>query len=330
MKIKYKGILLASLMLLTATTGCGVSEEAKSVQSLIDSFPEEFSDVTEEQLNEAMSAYEQLSDDDKEDVDKTRLDDAHSYFIDSVQSVINALPDECADVTMEQLNEAKEAYEQLSDENKTYIDTTKLDNVENYFTELVSEINTKIDELKFSPAKNISESNFEKGYKSIGNIMAKIEKLPPEYDSEIKYDVLKKTIDNLNSDISMLLVDCGNDLTAFQNIQSDIQSLLSMKSGSRYFSSTAYSYCTDISDNMSAIKTVPVTSDFKDALDDVKNKALHDEDMMIFSMGALSREYTTWSGKFTSLYNSQKFLFDETHLNKLKEYSSTIAERQKS
>ena len=64
---------IAVISSVTALTGCGMSEEAESVQNLINNIPTSYSEDIDEQLAEARSAYDELSDEDKESVDDKQL-----------------------------------------------------------------------------------------------------------------------------------------------------------------------------------------------------------------------------------------------------------------
>ncbi len=78
---KKCNIAITALALTIMLTGCGLSEEGKHAQSLLNALPETYSVEIDAQLEEARAAYDALPDEEKEKVDKSALDALEQAYI---------------------------------------------------------------------------------------------------------------------------------------------------------------------------------------------------------------------------------------------------------
>ncbi len=116
-----KQIVIISLTLLLAAslTACGMSEEAKAAQALMDALPSGYSTEIDRQLAEAKEAYEALSDEDKEAVDAAAMEALLAEMQEQKAVEINALIAEYAVASdtvkaaesLTELYEAADAYD---------------------------------------------------------------------------------------------------------------------------------------------------------------------------------------------------------------------------
>lgn len=111
-------VILASTLCLLS--GCGekqLSEQAKSAQSAIDSLPATYSETVEDDYNNAKSLYSALSDEDKKDVKKEKLDELEKSREEIVVKPAEDLNKKIKDLTIksETAKDIDETNEQLED-----------------------------------------------------------------------------------------------------------------------------------------------------------------------------------------------------------------------
>ena len=89
MKTRIIALAFAAALMAASMTGCGLSEEGKHAQSLLNALPETYSAEIDAQLEEARAAYDALPDEEKEKVDKSALDALEQSMIDQYAVSIN-------------------------------------------------------------------------------------------------------------------------------------------------------------------------------------------------------------------------------------------------
>ncbi len=89
MKTRIIALAFAAALMAASMTGCGLSEEGKHAQSLLNALPETYSAENDAQLEEARAAYDALPDEEKEKVDKSALDALEQSMIDQYAVSIN-------------------------------------------------------------------------------------------------------------------------------------------------------------------------------------------------------------------------------------------------
>ncbi len=89
MKTRIITLALAAALMAASLTGCGMSEEAKNAQALLDALPDTYSAEIDEQIEAAQAAYDALTDEDKEKVDKSVLETLEQSMIDQYAASIN-------------------------------------------------------------------------------------------------------------------------------------------------------------------------------------------------------------------------------------------------
>lgn len=89
MRNKFIGNIIAVVSLATVLTGCGMSQEAKAVQEMIDQMPETYSiDIKEDLLNVRIE-FDSLSEDDKKYVNTERLEELEKEYNEELANKIN-------------------------------------------------------------------------------------------------------------------------------------------------------------------------------------------------------------------------------------------------
>ena len=73
-KRKFIALFLGVIMGAAILSDCGMSDAAKSAQNAINALPDEYTPEIEEQISSANELYDNLSEEDKKDVDKKRID----------------------------------------------------------------------------------------------------------------------------------------------------------------------------------------------------------------------------------------------------------------
>ena len=122
---KLISVFLAVSML--ASLASCTSKEVKNAQSLIDALPDTYTENIEQSFSDAKAAYEILTDEDKAEVDNTKINQLEiSKKVYGVQVVIDALPDEYTEGDDKIIEDAKAAYNTLSADEKSMADDTKI------------------------------------------------------------------------------------------------------------------------------------------------------------------------------------------------------------
>lgn len=91
-KRKFIALFLGVIMGAAILSGCGMSDAAKSAQNAINALPDEYTPEIEEQISSANELYDNLSEEDKKDVDKKRIDnliDGRKKYSEELSGSIN-------------------------------------------------------------------------------------------------------------------------------------------------------------------------------------------------------------------------------------------------
>lgn len=89
MRNKFVGNIIAVVLLATVLTGCGMSQEAKAVQEMIDQMPKTYSmDIKDDLLNVRIE-FDSLSEDDKKYVNTEHLEELEKEYNEALANRIN-------------------------------------------------------------------------------------------------------------------------------------------------------------------------------------------------------------------------------------------------
>lgn len=92
---RYKTVMLSGVLCLSLLVGCGMSEEAKKVQTMIDQMPESYTVDIEEELSLIRTAYDALSEEEKKTIDVQHLeqleDAQEQQIVNEINEKIDAL-----------------------------------------------------------------------------------------------------------------------------------------------------------------------------------------------------------------------------------------------
>lgn len=271
-KRKFTALFTGIIMAAAVLSGCGMSDAAKSAQNTINALPDEYTPEIEEQISAANELYDNLSEEDKKDVDKKKIDN-------------------------------------LTDSRKKYSE------------ELAGSINEKIDALTI----NLSSANeLKSSYEAVKEIMTEIDGTSEEADEFIKYDALAEKVGSLFERCNTLDKNLRTDGDAVASMAETVQLMQYTSS-----TSTLYSYCTDISAELSKMTGVISKTDVQSALDDLEDGLLYD-DAVATAMGP----YYVYSA-VTDLYQSVLDYYEpyttginmDSILEDLNTYTDTILTR---
>ncbi|MGN0579726.1 MAG: hypothetical protein ACI4JE_02550 [Ruminococcus sp.] len=219
----FSGVIMGAAIL----SGCGMSDAAKSAQNAINALPDEYTPEIEEQISSANELYDNLSEEDKKDVDKKRIDNL-------------------------------------------------IDGRKKYSEELSGSINEKIDALTI----NLSSSDgLKSSYEAVREIMTEIENTPEEADEFIQYEALGEKVDSLFEKCNTIDKNLRTDGDAVTSMTETVQLMQYTSS-----TSTLYSYCVDISSELSKMTGVVSKVDLQSAIDDFEDGLLYD-DVVATAMG---------------------------------------------
>lgn len=90
MKNKFIGIIVTVISLAAVFTGCGISQEAKAVQELIDQMPAAYSMEIKEDILNVRNEFEALSEKDKKHVNTEHLEELEKEYNEELANNINS------------------------------------------------------------------------------------------------------------------------------------------------------------------------------------------------------------------------------------------------
>ena len=89
MKTRIIALAFAAALMAASMTGCGLSEEGKHAQSLLNALPETYSAEIDAQLEEARAAYDALTDAQKAWVTKLAVLEAAELYWNTVHNKVS-------------------------------------------------------------------------------------------------------------------------------------------------------------------------------------------------------------------------------------------------
>ncbi len=121
MRRKIMAMIVALASMGIVLTGCGVSQEAKDVQAMIDQMPETYSVEINDDIANARTAFDALNENDKKNVETKRLDDletSEKAYNEELAGKINTSIEKIAisDETSAKMNKAKQDIEKVMKE----------------------------------------------------------------------------------------------------------------------------------------------------------------------------------------------------------------------
>ena len=194
----------------------------------------------------------------------------------AVQEKIAELPTAYSDDADSAMRSAREAYDALSDDDKSSVDISVLEKLEDekYKSE-ADEINNEISSLDIKSGSYSELSNSRNG---VSNIMEKIGLLSEGADKYIDYDELQKKIDVISNKYHGVLVNLDNDAKAFNDLYNALDSI--NRSSKK---SMKYSYACDVESAVSKLSSLSSTvkSNLSTPVSELKNACLYGEDFDI-------------------------------------------------
>lgn len=186
MKIKIMNVIIVAMLLVTCTfmlSGCGkekMSEQAKSVYDMIAELPEQYSAEADEAIQTARTAYDALSEEEKNTVDISALSNLEQAKYQAQADEINSMIDsvKVSNTSFSELSNAKASVSKVMGKIVDLpSDTDKLIN----YDELLKKINDISDEYTDTMLNADNDIN------AMNDIMTKLNYINSSYSASSKY-----------------------------------------------------------------------------------------------------------------------------------------------
>lgn len=209
--------IAAAASLVTILTACGMSQEAKTVQEMIDQMPEAYSTDIDEDILSARNALDALSENDKKAVKTSRLEELEEAYQVHYQQIADEINEEIDAITsyqnITQMNQRRNSVRAIMQEieelpgsmNDMVHYNTLLEKIQ-HWTDSISEVLVKANDLL------VMESVFEK-LDAINNARSASMKYSYAYDIESAVSELSDMFDteNLAEETEKLTAACLNE-----------------------------------------------------------------------------------------------------------------------
>ncbi|MCM1505730.1 MAG: hypothetical protein NC177_01145 [Ruminococcus flavefaciens] len=269
--------IIAFIVAITMCVGfssCGESKESKEVkevQAKIDSLPENYSEDIEEALNNARSSYEALNDEDKEAVDKSRIDNLE---ISKIQNIVDTLPDDYSIDSEETCKEIISVLNDLDDSLKESLNMEKLDNFNSQRTEKINSLLSSIDSSKEDA------DSIKKVYDSLNELLTISQAMPKMYLADLDFNGISGKINRLKNTISDINKEIVDYTETSKNLTSYALAVTDITKEEPYY---VMQYCINLKEFINDCPSKTYTSQAISAVDDLFSAASSDKLNTYFS-----------------------------------------------
>lgn len=255
---------IVAITMCVGFSSCGEpkeSEEAKEVQAKIDSLPENYSDDIEEALNDVRSLYEALNDEDKETVDKSRIDNLE---ISRIQNIVDSLPDDYSADSEENCKEVISVLNELDDSFKESLNMEKLDNFNSQRTEKINSLLSSINSSKKDA------DSIKKSYDSLNELLTISQAIPETYLVDVDFNEISGEINGLKNTIRKIIGEIGAYTVTSEKLTSYALAVTDITKEEPYY---VMQYCINFKEFINDCPSKTYTSNAISAVDDLFHAA---------------------------------------------------------